>query len=587
MSDFHFIYPLWLLLAIPLAVLYLLIKTRKSSHGLIASHLRSENTKKPSTIIHRLFLLCWLIAVIALAGPSWQKQSIPTFNVSAARVIVMDMSMSMYATDIKPNRLHQSRYKALDLLPKFTEGSTGLIAYAGDAYTVSPLTEDSHTLSNLIPNISPEIMPFLGSNTSSAIELSIAMMSKAGHSSGDIILFTDGVSDKEASKINSLLANSKWRLNILAVGTVAGSPITLPTGKLLESGGVTVIAKTNFQKLSGLAAQSGGYFSPLTIDNSDIVTLNEFSQPSALSATNSSDTQISEFINSGYWLLIPLLIVGLLVFRKGVFIALLITVLPYQHAEASIWNNQNSNAHQAYLDGDYQQAAQEFTDPAWQGIANYQAGNFEAAIENLSGLEGVSSHYNLANALAQNGNLEQAKTIYQKLLASNPQAEDIAKNLKIVNDALKQQEQQEQQEQNKESKGDEQQSDKKSDGAENNSSSDSNSKDTSKQAEPQDQSKQKTPKPDSDKSDDVDKSEAQTRTKKSEPSGNTDNKNDNKAEPIATQQAGTTSSISESDPVMKKLETIPDDASRLLRAQLYLQAQERGNITSNQPQQPW
>lgn len=95
-----------------------------------------------------------------MAGPSWQSAERPSVQNSAARVLIMDMSRSMYATDLAPNRLTQARYKALDLLKGWQEGSTGLVAYAADAYVVSPLTSDSATLANLLPNLSPDIMPY-------------------------------------------------------------------------------------------------------------------------------------------------------------------------------------------------------------------------------------------------------------------------------------------------------------------------------------------------------------------------------------------------------------------------------------------
>ena len=88
----------------------------------------------------------------------------------------MDMSYSMYATDIAPNRLTQARFKALDLLQLFKEGETGLIAYAGDAFTVSPLTTDVTTLENLIPSLSPEIMPSKGSNVLAGIDQAVSLL---------------------------------------------------------------------------------------------------------------------------------------------------------------------------------------------------------------------------------------------------------------------------------------------------------------------------------------------------------------------------------------------------------------------------
>ncbi len=158
MSNFVFLYPEWLLGLMPVAALYLWLRIRKQNQTLIAPHLAKalgiEHSKQSVWLI-RSALISWLLAVVALAGPSFEKTEHPTYNLADARVLVMDMSESMYATDIKPNRLTQARYKAHDLLEKWKEGSTGLVAYAADAYTISPLTTDTHTILNLLPNLSP------------------------------------------------------------------------------------------------------------------------------------------------------------------------------------------------------------------------------------------------------------------------------------------------------------------------------------------------------------------------------------------------------------------------------------------------
>ena len=86
------------------------------------------------------------------------------------------MSRSVYANDIKPSRLAQIKYKAQDLLPLLNQGQTGLVAYAGDAYTLSPLTTDSATLSNLVQNLSPEIMPIQGARADLGVKQAISIM---------------------------------------------------------------------------------------------------------------------------------------------------------------------------------------------------------------------------------------------------------------------------------------------------------------------------------------------------------------------------------------------------------------------------
>ncbi|MEL7385075.1 MAG: hypothetical protein AAGJ88_15930, partial [Pseudomonadota bacterium] len=117
MAEFTFLNPYWLLGLIVIPVVLALnsqYRTQKSS--LIAPHLakmlgHSVKTKHYFAI----WGLAWAIACIALASPSWQSNTRPSFELSQNRVLVLDMSRSMYATDVKPNRLSQTRYKALDL----------------------------------------------------------------------------------------------------------------------------------------------------------------------------------------------------------------------------------------------------------------------------------------------------------------------------------------------------------------------------------------------------------------------------------------------------------------------------------------
>ncbi|MDW1982751.1 VWA domain-containing protein, partial [Vibrio sp. Vb0304] len=148
MAEFTFLNPYWLLglIAIPF-VLLINQKFRAKKSALIAPHLAKMLGKTTqSKPYFTIWGLAWAIACVALAGPSWQSNTRPSFELSQNRMLVLDMSRSMYASDIKPNRLTQTRYKALDLLPKWKEGATGLIAYAGDAYSLSPLTTDASTL---------------------------------------------------------------------------------------------------------------------------------------------------------------------------------------------------------------------------------------------------------------------------------------------------------------------------------------------------------------------------------------------------------------------------------------------------------
>src|SRR5690606_33862457 len=132
-------------------------------------------------------------------------------------------SLSLYATDYDPNRLAVSKRKVLDVLNQRVEGQTAMIVYAGDAHTVTPLTEDSVTMTARLPSISPNIMPSFGSNTLAAIELAKSVMTDGGALTGTILLVTDGVEQRDHATIAASLEQSGYRLAVLGVGTPDGA----------------------------------------------------------------------------------------------------------------------------------------------------------------------------------------------------------------------------------------------------------------------------------------------------------------------------------------------------------------------------
>lgn len=617
MSDFVFLSPLWLLALIPLGGLVLWLSRRAKNQALIAPHLASAlglaSPKSQRGALH-LLGLSWLIAVTALAGPSFEKQPRPSYSNSSARVVVMDMSLSLHAADIKPNRLAQARYKVLDLLKGWQEGSTALVAYAGDAYTVSPLTSDSATIANLVPNLSPEIMPFPGANAASGVKLAIEMLKNAGLNRGDIILLADDLDSSESKAIRALLDGTNWTLMIVGIGTQAGAPIPLDDGSLLKTdAGQTVVAKTDFAAMQSLASAVNGVFTPYRADGSDVERiLAETRSEKPVTGSKNAQT-ISDQVNNGYWLVVLLLAPALLLFRRGfVFVALLGLTLGLHTptAEASPWLNRDQQAMQAFVQKDYQHAAEQFSDPQWQGIARYEAKDYQGAIDALSQVAkpDARTQYNLANAYAQAGQLEKARDLYQQLLQTEPDNADAKHNLQVVEQALKQQQQQQQQQ--KSSPGSEQKPNPSSSNGDQSKDSQNSSSQTAKdeqnpsqssyhsaqnsdsanqsdaqansqqnqQSEPprsQGQSskpqdgEQNTPEGSQAKSD----REQQAKASQAQSSKPSDAHSQSQAD-VAAQTQPTTQSV---DPQLRKLEQVESarDPSQLLRAQLYLQAQDR------------
>lgn len=611
MANFTFLYPLWFLALIPLGLLVFIQRKNKNTTGLIAPHIAKQLGMTQKTQGNGFtfgLVLAWLCVTTALAGPSFGYKDSPSFQLSGARVLVMDMSRSVYATDIKPNRLTQEKYKAKDLLPYWKEGMTGLVAYANNSYLVSPLTEDSQTLANLITNLSPEIMPYKGkgSNLEAAINQSIEMMTKSGHQQGDIIVLTDGISNQQLDKVMSRVKGTKWRISLLGIGTKNGAPIELPSGQLLtDRSGKTVVATLDPDPLVTLAQATNGVAQLIQSDNSDIETIARLTKTPLEQVTQNSDTQVNSRANHGYWLLFPLVLFSLLCFRKGMFLALVLVLLPVDKSMASteLSNSLLSDdytAHQQFEQKDYQAASEQFKSKQWKGAAQYKAGDYKGAIESLTGLEDTQSQYNLANALAQNGQLEDAKEKYESLLKTDPDMKDAKKNLGIVNKALEQKQQQQQQDdkkkqsdQNKDNKQDQKQDKQNQENKDSKDGSEqsSDSKDSQSKDSQQDQQKNESQSDKQDKSEassqeqqqkDLAKKEQEKKDKeqaaqardKEDKQPKSDEEKERQAQ-MQSQLAKADSDAIKTDPRLQKLEQSGAKEDELLRALLYLQAQQQ------------
>jgi Ca-activated chloride channel family protein len=334
------------------------------------------------------------------------------------------------------------------LLKRWKEGVTGLVAYAGDAYTISPMTTDTATILNLLPNLSPEIMPYQGADAARGVKQAIQMMKDAGLHQGAIILITDELDANERQEIADLLSGTHWQLAILGMGSRSGAPIPTENGALLKTAqGQTVIAKANFSDMKSLAQSVHGTFISVQLNNQDVDTLVDATQINTAEHQASGKRQVANRINQGYWLIPLLLIPALMMFRKGLifgWFALMISTGTVPRAQASPWLNHNQEAKHLFDAQDYQHAAQQFSDPDWRAAAYYRAKDYQQAIETLSSIPSPTARqqYNLANAYAKHGDLQKAIDLYQQVLAQDPDNQDARHNLDVVKKAQQQQQQQ-------------------------------------------------------------------------------------------------------------------------------------------------
>lgn len=466
--DFEFIRPaiLWLLLPASGLFFIALLKHKKNqSAPLIAPHLApfvmSESNNKARQPLWLVALFCNL-AIIFSAGPSFEEKQVPVFQSKSARVIVMDMSYSMYSTDIAPNRLMQSRFKALDMVELFKEGDTALVAYAGTAYTISPLTNDAKTLANLIPSLSPEIMPDKGSNVLAGLDMAQELLSQAGYLDGDIILITDGIEQQQQSDVSRFTNSSQYRLNIYGVGTAQGAPIKLPEGGFLKDNyGQIVVPTLNGSLLKGLAKNSGGQYANYQPSNNDIAI---FSPQANSEVLKSEKPNLALWrIDAGIYGLLILLPLALYLFRRSALVSavLLLSFLPQQNAHAAelptLFKNTDQRALEAYNNKEYQQAAQARSS-ALKGAALYQQGQFDAALNEFSQDKSATGYYNYGNALAKAGQLEAAIDAYKQAQVKQDNFREAAENQALVEQLLNQQQQDQQNQQGNDSQNQDEQS---------------------------------------------------------------------------------------------------------------------------------
>ena len=458
----HFVRPEWLV-GIPVAILVGLFWARR------ARRLSRWEARIDPALLGTLLevhgnggarLLPWLLGgalalgALGLSGPSWERLPQPVEQRSDALVILLDLSLSMFAEDVAPSRLVRARQKVADILRLRTEGFTALVVYAGNAHTVVPLTEDSRTIENLLPALSPEMMPLFGSNLGEAIELAHDLLQNAGMTHGRIVVITDGV-DRVADVTER--RNRNYPISILGVGTDAGATIPLDFADqrdqvLRTQQGEAILARLDEARLADVAETTYGRYRRLAIGDDDVLALLDTPLPGPAD-TREVDRTFDLWADQGFWLallLVPALLLG---FRRGVFVLLPFLLLPGP-AEASLWDDlwlrRDEQAYRQLLEGQPEQATALFEDPDWRAVALYRSGEYERAGDAFAalatpppGAEAPASGggtttaiYNLGNALARQGDYRGAIERYDAVLARDPKHTDAQFNRALMEKIL-------------------------------------------------------------------------------------------------------------------------------------------------------
>ena len=650
-SNLHFIRADWFYAFIPLFLfLYFSYKTRLNNKNwlgvidqqLLPFVLSSTANKRRRYPLLLVFIACSL-CITALAGPVYKKLPQPVYREQSSLVVLLDLSQSMNATDIKPSRLSRAKLELLDLLKTRKAGQTALIVYAADAFVVTPLTDDNATIANLAPSLETNMMPAQGSNLSKALVKTSSLFSQAGIINGNILVITDDIHKRDEVAIKKIVAQGH-RLSVFGTGSAEGAPVPLDGGFLQNSEGAIVIPKLYPAKLQNYALLGGGLYSSLQADDSDIDKFTSLFQSTEVSRDiDSKNLNADVWQEEGHWLLLPVLFFAALWARKGWLAVLLIFILPLpQQAQAEqthsdyltnriidskhLWSSPDQKAMKLFNSGDNEKAAENFTQAEWKASALYRNGDFEASAKTLENTTSGNGYYNKGNALARLGKFEEAIKAYDKALELNESNDDASYNREQVKQALEKQQQDEQKQEGEKQQQDDQQDSEQQDEQQQDEQQESQPSDSDKQSSEQskneskdesekDQQQQPSPTSDSKEQQQMEQEQLEQRDAEAEaekqkqeeqqyqqdqeenqqqedqqPDPDNTNKEvehkDSEEKPIDVEVNPMEASITEDEKATEQwLKRIPDDPGGLLRRKFYYQYKNIPNQSDDN--EPW
>ncbi|WP_420474483.1 hypothetical protein [Noviherbaspirillum sp. ST9] len=404
LAHVAFARPAWLLALLPLA--FALWHVHRSPAGmrrwkhavddhLLPHVLTGGSDKRGGTAA---LALAWLLAVLALAGPQLHDaDGQHAARRDSTRVLVVDLSPGAAA------HLESVKLKLHALLNLPHGGDTAMLVYADEPYLVVPPTADAAVVARFVPELAVDAMPVAGNRPERALRMASALLARSGAGTRDIIWLT----------------HSDWR-NVPTAAELAGIRLSVLHA---DGADLPILRKT--------ATGTGGILLAMRADHTDLTTLS-----ATLTASNRG-VGVAGVTELGPWLLLPLLPLAALRFRRGLLAALPLVlcaaILPPSSEAASL---ADGDAKRLFDAGRYAEAAVRFSDARWKAVAHYRAGQYDEAARLLEGQEDHGSLYNRANALAKAGRLREALDGYEAALRLSSNDADTLHNRDLVRSLL-------------------------------------------------------------------------------------------------------------------------------------------------------
>lgn len=426
-EQFHFIRP-WLLAAIPV-VLLLWWLVRRKVHGSkqtpvdgMAPHLvqaltvGAEKRRRFYPIDGVAFLLT--LAFLAAAGPTWTRVPNPLVSDTAPLVVALKVSKSMERTDVAPSRLERAKHKVLDLLAERSGARTALVAYAGTAHRVVPLTEDPDVIRPFLEGLSPAVMPRDGADAGGALELARDILAKQDN--GGAVLFVQD--DLDRADLPAFAGNAE-----------EGGP-----------GIIFLISNSDPSAQDVVDEIPGATAIQITPDTSDIDAVIRTAAAVYRDALSQDDRQAWE--DRGWILAWPAALLMLFWFRKGWTMRWALVVMAGSlgpgvgEAQAEGWRDwfftKDQQGQMAYKAKEFSEAADLFEDPIWKGYMLFRSGRYEEAAEVYAWLPSAEAAFGEGMALIRTRSYRDAVAAFEKALEREPDYEAAKHNLEVARHIL-------------------------------------------------------------------------------------------------------------------------------------------------------
>lgn len=305
MSDFHFLRPLWLWAVLPL-VLVIVSLLRRRNAVTIWSKICDAHLLQPLLVYHgqaQRFTIVLSVffsllgMILALAGPTWSKIAVPTYQQVNPHLILLDLSSTMLEKDIAPDRLSRAKFKIHDLLSMPHAGQFGLMVYTSEPFIVSPLTDDAQTIEILLSALTPNILPVDGNRLELALQEAKALFTDSGFEVGDILILSSQVPSASAVDAAQKLGAQGYSVSIMPV-----------------------VADKSARSLFAPVAKAGrGMVLAMTHSTVDLERWLQANNRAVHRYQMNQQDDVSIWRDEGRWFLLPSLILLLPLFRRGYF----------------------------------------------------------------------------------------------------------------------------------------------------------------------------------------------------------------------------------------------------------------------------